>query len=55
MVIRHVKPILKLQETWQTRTVLWKNARTVNTLYAATTEGFDFIAIIVVFVKWTVI
>ena len=28
-VIQHVKPILKLQWTWQTRTVLWKNARTL--------------------------
>ena len=32
-VIRHVKPILKLQETWQTRTVLWKNARTLNMVF----------------------
>ena len=30
MVIWHVKPILKLQQTWQTRTVLWKTARTLN-------------------------
>ena len=28
-VIRHVKLILKLQLTWQTQTVLWKNARTL--------------------------
>ena len=33
-VIRHVKPILKLQQTWQTRTVLWKTARTLNNCYS---------------------
>ena len=31
-VIWHVKPILKLQQTWQTWTVLWKTARTLKGL-----------------------
>ena len=51
ILIWHVKPILKLQWTWQTQTVLWKNACTLKaviplilagrTYYFQTTMEFD--------------